>query len=276
MSATTVHAPPRSRRGDPDVAGLSTWLRDNQRWLLWLLSGIVFIGGWELYSRSGRVSPLFLPPPSQVVATLLQLTGRDEFYRDVAITSKEFGLGFGLSVLVGIPLGLAVGWYRRLSYALNPFLTSLYALPRVALLPWILLLLGLDLAPKVAMVFLGAVLPITISTQHGVRTVDASLLRVARSFGASQLFIFRTLVLPGVVPFTITGARIGVGTGLIGAIIAEFLTARNGIGYMMHVAGHNLETDLVFVGILVIALGALLLMTVLTRIESYFQRWRPR
>lgn len=269
-------AGPRVGRLSPRKTTFRQAVRKKLRPLLWTISGTLFFGGWEAFSRSGAVSPIFLPPPSTIGTTLVRLMGTGDFWSDFLLTGEEFAAGFLLAVVVGVPLGLLVGWYRRVYYTVNPFLSSLYALPRVALLPWIMLWLGLDFAPKVAMTFLGAVLPITINTLDGVRTVDAGLLRVARSFNAPQSFLFRTLVLPSVVPFTVTGARIGLGTGLIGTIVAEFVTARNGIGYMMHVAGHNLQTDLVFVGIVVIAAWALLLTALVSRIESYFQRWRPQ
>lgn len=245
-----------------------------RRGVLWAVSFVLFFGGWDVYVRLSGIEEFFLPSPALVIGKMLSLLSTYEFRYDIYITSVEFVLGFALALVVGVPVGLLAGWYPRVFYALNPFLTTLYAMPRVALLPWIMLIAGLDLGPKIIMVFLGVVLPVTLNTLYGVRTVDARLVSMAHSFGARDLFVFRTLVLPGVVPFVASGVRIGVGTGLIGVIIAEFLVARAGVGHLMHFAGHNLETPVVFVCILVIAMGAMLVWSAAIRVESYFQRWR--
>lgn len=253
-----------------------SWLRRNERGVLWVVSVALFFGGWEAYVRLSGISRVFLPAPSAIVATARQMLATPEFQNDIAVTALEFAAGFALALLVGIPVGLVVGWYRRVFFALNPFIVSLYAMPRVALLPWVLLWVGIGLAPKVVLVFIGAVLPLTVNVLYGVRTVDSRLVAVASSFQASRSFMFLTIVLPAVVPFLMTGVRIAIGAGLIMVIVAELQVASAGIGFMMNRAGHALATERIFVGLFVLAGAAMTLMAIAGRLEARFQRWRPR
>lgn len=250
--------------------------RDHVRLLLGTASGLAFLALWELYARSGAVNPLFLPAPSQVGPVGWQLISTGDWLPDLQTSATEFGVGFVLAVLLAIPLGLAAGWYRPLRDALNPFLATIFALPHVALVPWIIILFGIDFLPKVVMVFIGVFFPVVINTRDGVRTVNPDYLRVARSFGAGQLWTFTTIVLPACIPFILAGVRVAIGTGLIGLIIAEFVTANSGVGYRIHVAGHQLQTPTVFVGIMVIAAIAMVLTTAANLVERRFQGWQLR
>jgi NitT/TauT family transport system permease protein len=168
-----------------------------------------------------------------------------------------------------------MGWYRRVAYVLDPFVNAFYATPRVALLPLVVIWVGIGIWSKIAIVFLGAVFPVLLSTYSGVRTTDARLLRAARSFGADDLQIFRTLILPGSVPFIVTGLRLGVGRALIGVVVGELYAATAGIGFLISVAGNSFQTDKVFVGVLLIALVGIVSMELLGRLERRFERWRP-
>src|SRR5438093_747450 len=128
----------------------------------------------------------------------------------------------------------------------------------------------------VAVIFVGAVFAILINTMAGVRSLDASLLRVARSFGAGDLHIFRTIALPGSVPFILTGLRLGTGHALIGVVVAEYVAAQHGLGRMMMIAGSTFQSSKVFVGLFLIAAAGLLLTYGLQRIERHFDAWRPQ
>lgn len=254
-----------------------SWRRSAGRHARSLVGGAslaVVLVAWELFARAQFVDPLFLPAPTTVAAETWKLLSTGEILPDLKISATEFLAGFVLALATAIPLGLAAGWYRRLHYMTNPFVATLYSLPRIALVPWILLLFGIGYWPKVVMVFMGVFFPVIINARDGVRTVDRDYLRLARSFGASQLLTFVSVVLPASVPFILAGIRVGIGTGLIGLIIAEFITASGGLGFVIHVAGHELQTPTVFAGVVILAAISLALTRAVDRIERRFSGWQ--
>jgi NitT/TauT family transport system permease protein len=180
-----------------------------------------------------------------------------------------------LAVIIGIPLGLAAGWYRRLSYAVEPLLAALNATPQVAFLPLIVVWVGTGLASRVLIIFLLAVLPIAINAHAAVRTTDPRLVRVATSFGAGDWRLFRTIVLPGSLPFILAGLRLAVGRGMIGVVVGETYGAATGIGAMINQAGLRFETDRVFVGVLAIVAVGVILVEVIQHVERRTDVWRP-
>src|SRR5437762_10733667 len=182
--------------------------------------------------------------------------------------------GYLAGVVVGIVLGLLVGWYKRLRYALDPFITFLYATPRIVLLPLFIIWFGIGVESKIAVVFLGAIFAILINTAAGVRNLDANLIKVARSFGASDLQLFRTIALPGSLPFILTGLRLGIGHALTGVVVGELVAAQAGIGLMMAVAGSSFQTAKVFAGVFIIAGAGMVLTFLLQKIEAHFQSWK--
>lgn len=246
-----------------------------ERALLGTASVTVALVAWEIAGRMRLVDPLFISAPSRIVAAGIELFAEGGIWNDIRVSGIEFLVGFALAVLVGIPVGLVMGWYRRVAHLADPFVNALYATPRVALLPLVVIWLGIGIWSKIAIVFLGAVFPVLLSTYSGVRTTDARLLRAARSFGADDLQVFRTLILPGSVPFIVTGLRLGVGRALIGVVVGELYAAQAGIGFLISVAGNQFQTDKVFVGVFLIAFVGVASMELLTRLERRFDRWRP-
>jgi NitT/TauT family transport system permease protein len=130
--------------------------------------------------------------------------------------------------------------------------------------------------PKIAVIFLGALFPIIINTMAGVRNTEAALLRVARSFGASDALIFRRVVLPGSVPFILTGFRLGIGHALTGVVVAELIAAKHGVGQLIAISSQTFQTPKMLAGVILIACTGMLLTTILQRIENRFQTWRPQ
>ena len=185
-------------------------------------------------------------------------------------------MGFILSVVVGIPFGIAVGWYKRAAYIFDPFVNAMNATPRVALLPLIIIWLGIGILSKVGIIFLGSVFPLMINTRDGVKTTPVNLLNAGKSFGASQWQIFGSVVLPSTLPFILTGLRLAVGRALIGVFVGELYAATAGIGFMVTVAGATFQTDKVFVGILIFIIVGLIGTNALDRIERRFDKWRPK
>ena len=237
---------------------------------------VVFMAAWEGVVRFGVINPLFTSSPSRIVSTFLGMLKEGVLAKDIRVSGTEFLIGYSLAILVGIIVGVAMGWYRDVSAALQPFVSTLYSTPRIALLPLFIIWLGIGIWSKVAVVFLVAMFQILIATEAGVRSADESLIRTARSFGANDWQIFTTIVVPGAVPFLIAGLRLGLGQALVGIVVGELYAATAGIGYEIAVAGETFQTDRVFVGIMILAIAAIFLMWCFRRLELRFERWRPQ
>jgi NitT/TauT family transport system permease protein len=171
--------------------------------------------------------------------------------------------------------GVAIGWYRRLGMVFEPFVAALYSTPRVAMIPLIIIWFGIGMWSKVFIVFINAFFPVLINTIGGVRAIDADLLRAARAFCASDRQIFTTVVIPGSVPFILTGVRQAVALGLIGVVVGEMFGGSEGIGYMTNYGGQTFQTDAVFLGVVLIACAGIVLTWLAERLERHFSRWRP-
>jgi len=236
---------------------------------------VVLLLAWEAFGRSGLVDPLFLPAPSQIAQAGWGLSHDADFWNDLQVSGREFILGYAAAVAVAIPLGLAVGMSRRLQYMLGPFVDTLNAVPRVTLLPLIVIWFGIGIWSKVMVVFLGAVIPILINTQAGVKTSEARFIRVARSFSASRLKIFSSIILPGTVPFIFTGLKYGAGRALLGVVVGELYASTAGLGHMIAEAGNTFQTDVVFFGVLIFMATGLVVVASLDVFERRFERWRP-
>lgn len=242
--------------------------------ILGWLAFALFLIIWEIIPYTGWVRPIFTSSPSRIFVAAQWLFANG-FWHDIRVSATEFGLGFGFAAVSAIPLGILLGWYRRLRAMLDPFVSALYATPRVALLPLLILWLGIGIHSKVAVVFLGAFFPILVNVMSGMRTIDETLLKCARAFGANDWQIFTTLALPSTVPFTIAGMRLGVGRGLVGIVVGELVASTAGIGHMMSIAGATFQTDKVFVGIILLAGSGMAITTLLKQVEARFESWRP-
>jgi ABC-type nitrate/sulfonate/bicarbonate transport system permease component len=238
-----------------------------------------FMGGvWSVYNPIPflRVNPMFMSAPSLIWKAAVQLFESGEIWNDLRVSGIEFFWGYLLAVVFAIPFGIMTGWYKRMSAIFDPFINAMNATPRVALLPLVIIWLGIGILSKVGIIFLGAVFPMLINTRDGVKTTPQNLLNAARSFGASESMVFKTVVLPSTVPFILTGLRLGVGRAIVGVMVGELYAATAGIGFMITVAGATFQTDKVFVGVLVFALSGMISMELLTRVEKRFDKWRPK
>jgi NitT/TauT family transport system permease protein len=185
-----------------------------------------------------------------------------------------FLTGFALALVVGVPAGLLLARVRALRIGIEPYLMVFYATPMVALIPFILSLMGFGFGPKVLVVFLFAVFPILYNTVEGARSIKPELIEVARSFRSSEWALWREVMLPYTLPFTMTGVRQAIGRGLVGMIAAEFFLSSTGLGQVIMVASQNFDTGSVFGMVLVIGLLGVGLTRIGQSIENRFARWR--
>ncbi len=258
---------------------------NHERKILGTISVTIFLLLWEFMGGPVsaynpipflRVNPMFMSSPSYIWKAAVDLFSSGEIWNDLRVSSIEFAGGYLLSVAVAIPLGILIGWNKKASAIFDPFVNAMNATPRVALLPLVIIWLGIGIMSKVGIIFLGAVVPIIVNARDGVKTTPSSLLNAARSFGATEWMVFKSVVLPATLPFILSGLRIALGRALVGVMVGELYAATAGIGFMITVAGATFQTDKVFVGVLIFAISGMLGMEALSRIEHHFDKWRPR
>lgn len=199
-----------------------------------VLEVVVILAIWEyLVVGLGIWRRVFAPPPSDIAAALVRLTEVGVLQANFLFSVQSFAIGYMLAAIVGILIGLAMGTSKTASTLLSTIVWPLYATPRLVLAPVIVMWLGFGLESKIAIVFLMAVFPIIINVMVGAQSVDPVLLRTAAVFGGGRLDVYRKIVLPFTVPYTITGLRIGITRALIGVVIAEFVGSAQGLGYLI-------------------------------------------
>jgi NitT/TauT family transport system permease protein len=280
--AFSVSAPGRATQDPhaPDVPavripGQPGPLKRYEALLIGSAAVLVFVAVWQFTAFRRVVPELFLPGPLDISTAFAAYVAKGQIWPDMWISGQELIYGFVLAIIFGLPVGILMGWYRRLSMALDPFVTFFYSIPRIALTPLLIIWFGIGINSKIAVVFLGAVFAILINTAAGVKNLDPALIKAARSFGATDAQLFRTVVLPGSVPFILTGLRLGLGHALTGVVVGELVAAQAGVGLMMATAGATFQTSKVFVGLVIIATTGVLLTLLLSRIEQRFQSWKP-
>lgn len=283
----------RAASGELQMPATLRWYLAHERAILGTLVVMLFLIGWEGLERGWwadalrpllgasaerlRLKPIFISSPTLIAAAAFRMffvTG--EIWRDLAWSGVGYVLGLGLAIAVGIPLGLAAGWYRRFSYAVEPLLAALNATPQVAFLPLIVVWVGTGLIERVLIIFLLAVLPLAINAHAAVRTTDPRLVKVASSLGAGDWRLFRTIILPSSVPFLLAGLRLAIGRGMIGVVVGEIYGSAAGVGAMINQAGARFQTDKVFVGVLIFAITGMIMTDIIDRYERRFDKWRPK
>ena len=237
-----------------------------------LISLVIGLGAWEIVGRHS--SPAFMAPLSETLVRLWELLQSGELIAQTLSSAGLFVTGLALALVIGFPLGLLLARVRPLRDALDLYIMILYATPMVALIPFILSLMGFGFAPKVLVVFLFAVFSILYNTVEGARSIKPELLEVARSYRSGEWALWRDVIVPYTLPFTMTGVRQAIGRALVGMIAAEFFLSSTGLGQLIMTATQNFDTAAVFAAILIIVAAGLALTRVGLALERHFTRWR--
>ena len=237
-----------------------------------LLVGIVLIGIW--WGLAVLAGGRFLPTPWQTVQSAIQIIGDGTVPKATLDTLVVFLSGYVVAAAVAIPAGLFMGGFRVLGAALEPYADALSAMPRVAFIPVIIVFLGLGYVAKISIVFLGAVMPILINTYQGVLNCDGELIEMARSTGATDMQIFRKIMLPGALPYITSGLRIGASLALINTVVAELYTAVKGLGGLLSIYGNSFRMAPYFVVVFVLAVIGVAVMQSLKLLERNMERSR--
>jgi len=252
-------------------AGVAPWLKSHPN-VVRTAAVAVFFVFWEYAARD--MSPLFMATPSAIFRAAWQITANGELPRAIVASMGPFFLGLALSIVGGILLGIVIAQFWFLEYALDPFINALYAIPRVALVPLIILWAGLESRGKVTILVSVAIFPVIINTYAGIKDVRGSLLEIGRAYGATERQIFTKIVLPAAVPYIMAGVRLSVGLAIIGMIVAEFFTAITGLGGLIVVYANSFATAKLFVPIIVIGLLGVGLTELVMLVERRLSRWR--
>ena len=243
---------------------------------LGLLGIFLFFLTWEIASRTNILNPFYFPPFTQIIAKGIELFASGAIWEHMIFSLTNFSVGFAVSVAVGVLAGIPMGWYKGLSKTLDPLLSGVYATPLIALLPLIIMLFGLGAVSKIIMTFLAAVFPMLINTMVGIANTDTNLIKMSRSFGATDATIFLKVSVPGSLPYIVAGMRVALGRALVYIVVAEQYGAAMGLGYLSSVAAQRFQIAAMFVPIVMIAgLGAVL-TELLKAVERRLETWRPQ
>ncbi|WP_414474452.1 ABC transporter permease [Microvirga sp. M2] len=240
--------------------------------ILRLLVLVIVTGVWWGVARVA--DSRFIPTPLETLDAGARMISTGVLQKALGQSLLVFLSGYLLATVIAIPVGLLMGGFRILGRTLEVYVNALAATPRVAFIPLIILLLGLDAEAKIAIIFLGAVMPILINTYAGVAVSDDELVEMARSAGAGRMAIFFKIMLPGAIPFVLAGLRLGAAIGLINTIVAEVYTAVSGLGGLLSVYGNTFQMAPYFVVVLVLALIGGLVTYLIRVLEHRMGRWR--
>jgi ABC-type nitrate/sulfonate/bicarbonate transport system permease component len=262
MTDTDSDAPPQS------------FASKHRNALLGLLAVAIFLAAWQAVFLFVPFNPLFISKPDLIGKALVFLLVSGDMLRDLAISAVPFSYGFVAAVVVGVPLGVLIGWRAPVRYTLDPIMTIFYASPLVALAPLVIVFFGVGVSGKAILIFLLAVFPFIFNARAGVRAVDPLLINVVRSMGGTEWDLYRKVLIPSVLPYIVAGARIAVGRGLIGILVGEFFAASEGIGYAIARFGDLFALDKMFACIGVIMIIAVVLTEGIRWAERAAFPWR--
>jgi NitT/TauT family transport system permease protein len=231
---------------------------------------VAIIGGWELAARTGLVDPFFYSMPSAIWETGVVAIRDGTVIGDTLYTFSSTIAGFVLGTLGGVAIGLSFWWSVRYAKVAEPFVIAFEAMPKLALAPIVVLVLGIGMASKVAMATALVIVVQALNAYGGVKAVDADLTRMLASLGASRRQIFTKVVVPTALPWIVSGLRVTIGLALAGAIVGEYIGSTQGIGRMIQYAGTTYEISLIWVGIAILAVLSMLLYGVVGALERRF------
>ncbi|MEW1914711.1 ABC transporter permease [Kitasatospora sp. NPDC085895] len=229
---------------------------------------------WEAAPRLNLVDPTFLPPFSQVVDAWFGLLDSGQLATNTQASLTRSLSGFGLAVALGVPLGLLIGWYRPVANLLSPVLELFRNTAALALLPVFVLILGIGETSKISIVLYACIWPVLLNTISAVRTVDPTLLRLARSLNLSPFRLFQKVILPASVPTVFTGIRLAGAVSILVLVAAEMVGAKAGLGYLINASQFNFAIPQMYAGIVTISVIGVLFNQLLVALERRFTAWR--
>lgn len=242
------------------------------RWVITTASVAVLLLLWEFFGKN--INPVFGSYPTQIALAFVELAQSGKLTTALVESLQPFVVGYGIAILIGVPLGLVIGRFRLAEASLGIYVTAGYAMPLVALVPLLVLWLGLGFKVKAAIVFLMALFPICINTWLGVTAVPRTLIEVGKSFVAPDSVILRRIILPATLPYIMAGIRLAVGRAVVAMVIAEFFTSISGLGAIIINSANNFDTATMFVPIVVLMVLAIGLNSLIGVVERRVAPWQ--
>jgi ABC-type nitrate/sulfonate/bicarbonate transport system permease component len=245
-----------------------------QRWLLGILNLTVFFTIWQLVATYTDVPKLFLPSVTEVWAELVEMHNEGILWGNLGVSLWVYVVGMVISIVIAVPLGLFIGGVKIVDRILSPYIWAIYTTPRLILMPLVLLWVGINDTARIVIIVLSAVPATLVVVMEGVKTVDNSLLKAARSFGASRTRLFTSVVMPSTVPFIATGIRMGVSRGLIGLFIGELFTAATGIGYIIALSSKTFNSAQTYAMLFIFVFFCVAMVGLTQLLERKVSVWR--
>jgi NitT/TauT family transport system permease protein len=248
--------------------------RPSRKWITSWIAVATLLAFWQIAPSAGWVDRTFLPPLSTVLDAWWRLASSGELWIDVHASLQRLLSGFGMALLIGVPLGLLIGWYKIAAELLSPVLAIFLNTAAIALLPVFTLILGIGETSKVAIILYASIWPILYNTISGVRNVDPLLIKSARSLGLSHLRLFQKVILPASVPTIFTGVRLGGAASILVLVTTEMVGAKAGLGYLILNSQYNFQIPQMYAGILTVSAIGVAFNYLLLSLERRFSTWR--
>jgi ABC-type nitrate/sulfonate/bicarbonate transport system permease component len=247
----------------------------SERNLLWqvasILTGLVL---WQVVAATALKHSLFIVPVSDVIHTEIHWFASGFIWYHLYVSASEFLIGFSLAGVAGIIIGAIMGMSRIGSLVLSPWVALLYSTPLVAITPLYILLFGIDITSKAALVFTICVFTVIVNTAAGFTTAEAKYVELAHAYGASSFQMVRKIMFPSSVPFILTGLRLASGRGIIGVVVGEFFISRAGIGFLINQAAQTFQISSLYAGVVLLAAFGLASFRFFEWLERRLAPWR--
>lgn len=231
---------------------------------------------WQLLNTTGMIKKEYISSPAGVASAFGTMASNGQLWSNGQSSLIAFLVGFGISIGIGVPVGMAMGWNRLVRQFVQPPIMALFVTPRLALLPVIVVWLGIGVKSTIVVVVIGATIPIMVNAMAGVRGVDTKLLQVAHSFQASRFDLFRKILLPSATPLILSGIRLAVGSAVLGVVVSEMYVSTGGIGNLITTYGQLYDTPYIVCLVLVVAVFGWLVTVLVHMVENRFESWRQR
>jgi NitT/TauT family transport system permease protein len=235
---------------------------------------ITVLAAWQLLSANKTLDPLIYSSPTRIWRAFRGMVGDGSLWKPLLQSAKLFAAGLSVSVLTGLLIGVVLGWHAKARAVFDPWVTMLYAMPGMALVPLLVVAFGSGFRTEVIVVWTVAVFPMIINVSAGVRSIDRDHLQLARSYLASSRDVLWGVALPGAVPYVLAGVQQALALSLVGVVVAEYFVANDGLGGLILNSSQQLFTADAYVGIAIFSLSGLALTALLRRCERWIVKWR--